>query len=94
MIGAEILALVGILVGGVFGFRAVGAWAKAHKENTERRLLEEQEMRHAMHAALQAPGYEVIDIFLAEWGHALSKDERKRVEEIRTNRFLLDEKKP
>lgn len=92
MIGAEILAMVAIVVGGAFGIRAISAWATSHKEHVDHALKQEELMRHAMHEALHAQGYEPIDEFLAEWGYALSKDEKKRLEEIRTSRFILDEK--
>jgi len=92
LIGAEILALVALILGGSYGavisFRwiAVRGASRALKRGHD--YAEEEQMHREMREALEKPGTEPIDAFLALWDAKLSKDQKKRLESIRDDRVI------
>lgn len=90
MIGAEIIALVGLILAAGLGWGTVTAWTKRSRENHAKHEAQLELMYHDMREAVKAKGHEPIDEFVAVWGHLLSKEDRKQMDEIRTDRYNSD----
>lgn len=88
MIGAEILALVAMILGAGLGWRTLAARGVARREKRKEDAVEEADKHKEMREALAKPGAEPIDVFLALWEHKLTKEEKKHLEAIRDDRVI------
>lgn len=88
MIGAEIVALIVIVLGTGLGFRALGGWGKSRA--LRRKHSEElgDKMRAEMRVALETKGHAAIDAFLVLWDFNLSKAEKEKLIAIRDDRVI------
>lgn len=91
MIGAEIVALVALVLGAGLGWRSLDRWSKARRERKKHDDAQEEKMRAEMRAALEAKGHAAIDEFLVLWDFRLSKEERRQLDKIREDRYVSEE---
>lgn len=91
MIGAEILALVSLIIGGGYGSFLLFRSAKKRDALRKRVALQEDLLHDDLRAALQKTDHRAIDEFLALWGDKLSKDKRAEIERIREDRYVSDD---
>ncbi len=91
MIGAEIVALVALLIGGGMGVQALWQWSKSRAARRAHDYALDERMRTEMRAAIEAKGHAPIDEFVALWGFRLSKQERAQLDKIREDRYLAEE---
>lgn len=88
MIGAEIVALVALVLGTGIGYRALDRWVKSRAHKRRHEEQEEEAMRADLRAALAKPGAAGINEFFALWAHRLSKEDKKRLEDVRDDRIV------
>jgi hypothetical protein len=91
VIGAEIVALVALLLGGAFGFRFLATSAKSRQKKREHDEIEHERMHKEMREALETGRHEPIDSFLVLWGSSLTKTEREQLEKIREDRYVSED---
>lgn len=91
MIGAEIVALVALVLGGVFGLRFLTVSAKSRAKKHEHDEAEHERMRKEMREALETGRHEPIDAFVVLWGSRLTKEEREQLDKVREDRYVSED---
>lgn len=85
MIGAEIIALVSIIIG------VPTTWLWWWRRRLEA-VARERHMEAALDLAISRPGYQPLDVFLATWGHRLPKVQLEHVTKLREDRYITETK--
>lgn len=89
MIAAELLALVGLLMGGGIGVTAILAWANgsSHRQRAEQAKADER--ARTLELALKSRDHRQLDDWLLVHGDEVSKDLRKHIE-LRRDELYID----